>query len=117
MMEEITPRWLLSLLPWIDVESGTYRVNKRKIFQRDTKRLQIEFADERFQLAPDQLKSIGIFKNLDEAVVEEIANHLETEHHDIGGMVIEEGDEGEKFYIIAKGDVEISTTGTAMKDC
>lgn len=30
MMEEISPRWLLSLLPWVAVEAGVYRVNKTK---------------------------------------------------------------------------------------
>lgn len=30
MMEEITPRWLLNFLPWVSVEAGVYRVNKRK---------------------------------------------------------------------------------------
>src|SRR5580658_8481197 len=26
----VTPRWLVNLLPWVPVESGTYRVNKVK---------------------------------------------------------------------------------------
>lgn len=30
MMEAITPRWLLTFLPWIPVTAGVYRVNKRK---------------------------------------------------------------------------------------
>lgn len=30
MMEEITPRWLLKLLPWVPVEAGVYRLNKIK---------------------------------------------------------------------------------------
>lgn len=30
MMEEITPRWLLTFLPWVTVEAGTYRVNTLK---------------------------------------------------------------------------------------
>jgi hypothetical protein len=30
MMEQITPRWLVMLLPWVPVEAGTYRVNKVK---------------------------------------------------------------------------------------
>ena len=25
---EITPRWLHKLLPWVDVDSGVYRVNR-----------------------------------------------------------------------------------------
>ncbi len=30
MMEAITPRWLLTFLPWVSVEAGVYRVNKVK---------------------------------------------------------------------------------------
>lgn len=30
-MTAITPRWLLRLLPWVEVESGTYRVNRTKV--------------------------------------------------------------------------------------
>jgi hypothetical protein len=30
MMEEISPRWLLTFLPWVPVEAGTYRVNCKK---------------------------------------------------------------------------------------
>lgn len=25
---EITPRWLLKLLPWIDIDGGVYRINR-----------------------------------------------------------------------------------------
>ena len=30
MMEEITPRWLLTFLPWVGVEAGVYSVNRAK---------------------------------------------------------------------------------------
>ena len=30
-MMSITPRWLLSLLPWVQVKGGTYRVNRTKV--------------------------------------------------------------------------------------
>ncbi|HEY8462760.1 MAG TPA: family 2A encapsulin nanocompartment shell protein [Bacillota bacterium] len=30
MMESITPRWLLTFLPWVPVKAGVYRVNKCK---------------------------------------------------------------------------------------
>lgn len=30
MMEMITPRWLLTLLPWVSVDAGIYRVNRCK---------------------------------------------------------------------------------------
>ena len=28
--EDITPRWLLKLLPWVQVKSGIYRINRVK---------------------------------------------------------------------------------------
>ena len=28
-MQEITSRWLLKMLPWVQVSGGTYRVNRR----------------------------------------------------------------------------------------
>ena len=28
-MQEITSRWLLRMLPWVEVKGGTYRVNRR----------------------------------------------------------------------------------------
>ena len=30
-MMSITPRWLLSLLPWVQVNGGIYRVNRTKV--------------------------------------------------------------------------------------
>lgn len=30
MMETITPRWLLTFLPWVSVEAGIYRLNHLK---------------------------------------------------------------------------------------
>lgn len=28
-MQEITSRWLLKMLPWVQIKGGTYRVNRR----------------------------------------------------------------------------------------
>ncbi len=33
-MVGVSPRWLLRMLPWVNVESGTYRVNRRKAVVR-----------------------------------------------------------------------------------
>ena len=38
-MAGITPRWLLRMLPWVNVESGTYRVNRRKAVARKATRV------------------------------------------------------------------------------
>jgi hypothetical protein len=51
MMEEITPRWLLTFLPWVAVEAGTYRVNKRKKIQgADEKACSNEYGEKAIEL-------------------------------------------------------------------
>ncbi|MDQ3600996.1 MAG: Crp/Fnr family transcriptional regulator, partial [Actinomycetota bacterium] len=31
-MQEITSRWLLKVLPWVEATGGTYRVNQRRSY-------------------------------------------------------------------------------------
>ena len=41
MMMLITPRHLLHLLPWVQVEGGTYRVNRTKVELSKAERIEI----------------------------------------------------------------------------
>lgn len=41
-MQSITPRWLLSLLPWVQVEGGTYRVNRTRVELSKAQRIEVE---------------------------------------------------------------------------
>ena len=41
----VTPRWLVSLLPWVPVEAGTYRVNKVKEGNDDDIRIECSPSD------------------------------------------------------------------------
>src|SRR6185436_14024395 len=42
----VTPRWLVSLLPWTPVEAGTYRVNKVSAADEKAVKLQCSPQDE-----------------------------------------------------------------------
>lgn len=33
-MEEISSRWLLRMLPWVEAQGGAYRVNRRLLLHR-----------------------------------------------------------------------------------
>jgi len=41
-MMSITPRLLLSLLPWVQVEGGTYRVNRTKVELSKAERIEVD---------------------------------------------------------------------------
>jgi hypothetical protein len=54
MMESITPRWLLTFLPWVSVEAGVYRVNSVKK-NSETREGAIEFFEKLPDLHSDKL--------------------------------------------------------------
>ncbi|KAM9236690.1 cGMP-dependent protein kinase 2 isoform 1-T1 [Leptosomus discolor] len=58
------------------------------------------------------LRSVSLLKNLPEDKLTKIMDCLEVEHYDKGDYVIREGEEGNTFFIIAKGKV-IVTQSTA----
>lgn len=109
-MTAISPRWLLKLLPWVQVESGTYRVNQAKVTFRERK-IRINFEGERAVIAPDDLRAIPMFHDADGILLKRIAERLVSEERGLGETILTEGEAGDKFYIIARGKVEILTTG------
>ncbi|KAM7113257.1 LOW QUALITY PROTEIN: cGMP-dependent protein kinase 2 [Ciconia maguari] len=58
------------------------------------------------------LRSVSLLKNLPEDKLTKIMDCLEVEYYDKGDYVIQEGEEGNAFFIIAKGKV-IVTQSTA----
>ncbi|WP_301173263.1 ATP-binding cassette domain-containing protein [Brevibacillus nitrificans] len=56
----------------------------------------------------ERLSRLPFFQGIDSAILEEISDLFETEAYTNGQAVIHEGDVGEKFYLIARGKVEIT---------
>lgn len=54
------------------------------------------------------LRDVPLFKDLDQSYLKDIAAMFSTEHVPTGRTVITQGDEGSRFYIIARGKVAIS---------
>lgn len=57
----------------------------------------------------ERLREIDLFSNFDHAVLQEIASSFYPEHFEAGRDVIVEGDRGDKFYLIVRGQVAINT--------
>jgi ATP-binding cassette, subfamily B, bacterial len=62
----------------------------------------------RAKVDPASLKRIGIFKDLEEPMHREIAALFLVEEAGPGAVIFREGDEGDKFYVIARGRVRVS---------
>ncbi len=57
----------------------------------------------------DILREVPLFKELDHSYLREISDMLITERVPSGRTVIKEGEEGRRFYIVARGKVAVST--------
>lgn len=67
----------------------------------------------RAKVDPASLKRIGLFRDLDASLYGEIAELFLVEEAAPGAIVFREGDEGDKFYVIARGRVRISARDKA----
>jgi len=58
------------------------------------------------------LRSIAIFRPLPEATIEQLASELVPVHVPAGSAVVRQGEEGDRFYVVSQGDLEVSVDGS-----
>src|SRR5580704_3575981 len=78
-MMSITPRWLLSLLPWVQVDGGTYRVNRTKVELSKAERIGVDVSGGVASFAPEALRSVPLFSRLPDSIVGRMAGRFKTE--------------------------------------
>jgi hypothetical protein len=115
-MMSITPRWLLSLLPWVHVHGGTYRVNRTKVELPKAERIGVDVSGETASFPPEALRSVPLFSKLPEAVIARMASRFKTEDVSLGNKLLVEGEDLSKFFIIAQGQVEVLSKGIHGSD-
>jgi MFS family permease len=59
----------------------------------------------------DLLRGVSIFARLPESTLEQVASQLERIRLPAGRDVFRQGDSGDRFYIVAEGDVEVMVDG------
>jgi hypothetical protein len=115
-MMSITPRWLLSLLPWVQVEGGIYRVNRTKVELSKAERIGVDVVNGEATIEPDSLRSVPLFANLSEDIVARLSKNFVSEQVSLGNKVVEEGTDASRFFVIAQGQVEVLSKGAHGSD-
>lgn len=110
-MQSITPRWLLSMLPWVHVHGGTYRVNRTKVELSKAERIQVALNGGVASFPSESLRSVPLFSEVPESVLAQMANRFKTEEVSLGNKLSVEGEDLSKFFIIAQGQVEVLSKG------
>lgn len=116
-MMSITPRWLLSLLPWVQVEGGTYRVNRTKRELSRAERIEVNLVKGGVAiLPPEALRRVPLFYRAPEAVLTAMVGRMKVEEVSLGNKLMVEGEDISKFFIIAQGQVEVLSKGVHGSD-
>jgi hypothetical protein len=110
-MMSITPRWLLSLLPWVQVDGGTYRVNRTKVELPKAERVGIDVTGGVVSFPPESIRSVPLFSKLSDPIISRMSGRFKTEEVTLGNKLVGEGEDGNKFFIIAQGQVEVLSKG------
>lgn len=59
------------------------------------------------QVQSDRLRKLPFFQGIEQGALEQISGLFVTEKFETGTTVVEQGDNGDKFYLIARGKVEV----------
>ena len=72
--------------------------------------------DGEMEVQPARLKRYPILKELSESILLDLAGLFVTETYPAGRVVVQQGEPGNRFYIIARGKVRVSETGPGGSD-
>ncbi len=105
-MQEITSRWLLKTLPWVQVQGGTYRVNRRLSYAVGDGRVTFVQTGDRVSVIPAELGELPALRTFgDEEVLAELARRCEQRDVAAGEVLASSGDAADRVFLLAHGKV------------
>ncbi|MBP0458951.1 family 2B encapsulin nanocompartment shell protein [Streptomyces montanisoli] len=106
-MQEITSRWLLRMLPWVQVQGGTYRVNRRLSYSVGDGRITFVQTGGRVAVIPAELGELPTLRDYgDEEALAELANRCEQHEYQTGEVLATRGEDADRVFLLAHGRVE-----------
>ncbi|MCQ4079782.1 cyclic nucleotide-binding domain-containing protein [Streptomyces sp. RB6PN25] len=105
-MQGISSRWLLKVLPWVQVSGGTYRVNRRLSYTVGDGRIDFEATGAQVRVIPDELREIPLLREFtDTETLTALAGRFEQREVVAGGVIAEAGRPADQLVLIAHGKV------------
>jgi CRP-like cAMP-binding protein len=111
-MQEITSRWLLRLLPWVQCSGGVFRVNRRLTYTLGDGRITFSNTGSDVRVIPAELTELPILRGFDDMeVLEALADRFEQREVQPDEEIVAEGGPGDRLVLIAHGRVRKIGTG------
>ncbi|NUS45743.1 MAG: cyclic nucleotide-binding domain-containing protein [Mycobacteriaceae bacterium] len=103
-MQGITSRWLSRRLPWIQVNGGTYRVNRRLTYTLGNGKVEFSNSGSSVEVIPGDLRELAPLREFDnDTVLNELARRFEQREYGPGQVVAEFGNPMDQVIVIAHG--------------
>lgn len=111
-MQGISPRWLLRMLDWVDVDSGTYRVNRRLTHTVGDGRIEFIQTGSAVQVIPDELGELPALRTFtDTGVLTALAQRFEQRQLGAGDVLAEFGNPVDEVVLVVHGKITKLGTG------
>ncbi|MEV0163075.1 family 2B encapsulin nanocompartment shell protein [Nonomuraea fuscirosea] len=105
-MREISPRWLLRVLPWVDVAGGVYRVNRRLTYPVGGGRVSFANTGARIHVVPPTLAELPPLHGLaGDPVLDLVGDRFEQREYERGDTIVRAGRPADELIVVARGRV------------
>jgi CRP-like cAMP-binding protein len=105
-MQGITSRWLLRMLPWVQVSGGTYRVNRRLSYAVGGGQVSFAQTGDEARVVPPSLRELPLLRNLaDDAVLDALAERFTQREVESGEVIVETGQPADQLFLVVHGKV------------
>jgi CRP-like cAMP-binding protein len=103
-MRGITTRWLLKMLPWVDVAGGTYRVNRRLTYAVGDGRLSFVSEGSAVRVVPAELRELPLLRDFeDDQALTALAMRFEQRELAPGDVIVRAGQPRTELFLLAHG--------------
>jgi CRP-like cAMP-binding protein len=105
-MQEITSRWLLRVLPWVEASGGTFRVNRRLTYTVGDGQVTFDTSGAEVRIVPGELRELPVLRDFDDPeVLQALADQCEQREFEPGSTLVERGQPADHVFFIAHGKV------------
>ena len=106
-MQEITSRWLLRVLPWVQVSGGVFRLNQRLTYAVGDGKVTFVPNGAELHVVPQELRELALLRDFeDEEVLTALAGRFEQREFARDEVIVERGQPADQIVLIAHGKVQ-----------
>ncbi|MFD3991232.1 family 2B encapsulin nanocompartment shell protein [Streptomyces sp. NPDC058548] len=111
-MQEISSRWLLRMLPWVETKGGAYRVNRRLSYTVGDGRIEFVQDGAHVRVIPRELGELALLRGFeDEEVLNALAGRCVQRDFSAGEVLVTRGTPAEEIHLVAHGRINQTSLG------